>query len=237
MSQFLYADIIKEILNAIYLFPLRCMIQYPKYLSLILTMTLVQTVFYLAFLHALQIFAERQTCCSVAKLSPTLWNPKDCNTPGFPVFPSPSPRVYSLSRRSQWHPISHPASPLLFLPLTFSSIRVFSNESALHIRCPNYWSFSVSPCSKYEGWISFRIDWFDLLTVQRTLKDLLQHYSSKASILWHSVFFVVQLSHPYMTTGKTIVLTIQTFVSKVLSLSVFVIYFLPRSNWRLISWL
>ena len=114
MSQFLYADIIEEILHAIYFFPLRCMIQYHKYLSLILMMTLVQTVFYLAFWHALQIFAERHTCCcSVAKLGPNLWNPKDCNTPGFPVFPSPSPRVCSLSCPGQWcHPIFHPVSPL-----------------------------------------------------------------------------------------------------------------------------
>ena len=112
-SQFLYAVIIKEILHAIYLFPLRCRIQYHKYLSLILMTTLVQTVFYLAFWHDLQIFAERQTCCcSVAKLGLILWNPKDCNIPGFPVFPSPSPRVCSLTCPSQWcHPIFHPVSP------------------------------------------------------------------------------------------------------------------------------
>ena len=94
--------------------------------------------------------------------------------------------------------------PLLLLPSIFSSIRVFSNKSALHIRGPKYWSFSISPSNEYSGLISFRMDWFDLLAVQRTLKSLLQHHSSKASILWLSAFYLVQLSHPYMTTGKTI---------------------------------
>ena len=106
--------------------------------------------------------------------------------------------------------------PLLLLPSIFPSIRVFSNESALRIRWPKYWSFSfsISPSKEYSGLISFRIDWFHLLTVQGTLKSLLQYHSSKASILWHSAFFTVQLSHPYMTTGKTTALTRQTFVSK-----------------------
>ena len=110
--------------------------------------------------------------------------------------------------------------PLLLLPSIFPSIRVFSNESALHIRWPKYWSFSfsISPSNEYSGLISFRIDCLDLLAVQGTLKSLLQHHSSKASILWCSAFFMVQLSHPYMTTGKTIALTICTFVSKVISL-------------------
>ena len=110
--------------------------------------------------------------------------------------------------------------PLLLLPSIFLSIRFFSNESVLHIRWPKYWSFSfnISPSNEYSGFISFRIDWFDLLVVQGTLKSLLQHHSSKASILWHSAFFMVQLSHPYMTTGKTIALTKWTFVSKVISL-------------------
>ena len=104
--------------------------------------------------------------------------------------------------------------PLLLLPSIFPSIRVFSNESVLHIRWPKYWSFSfsISPFNEYSGLISFRMDWLDLLAVQGTLKSLLQHYSSKASILWCSAFFRVQLSHPYMTTGKTIALTRQTFV-------------------------
>ena len=107
---------------------------------------------------------------------------------------------------------------LLFLPSIFARIRVFSNESFLCIRWPNYWSFSISPSNEYSGLISFRIDWFDLLAVQGTHKSLLQHHSSKASILWHSVFFMVQLSHPYITTGKTIALTRWTFVGKVMSL-------------------
>ena len=134
--------------------------------------------------------------------------------------------------------------PLLLLPSIFPSIRVFSNESALHIRWPKYWSFSfsISPSNEYSGLISFRIDCLDLLAVQGTLKSLLQHHSSKASILWCSAFFMVQLSHPYMTTGKTIALTICTFVSKAISLLFnmlfrFVIAFFPRSKHFLISWL
>ena len=110
--------------------------------------------------------------------------------------------------------------PLLLQPSIFPSIRVFSNESALHIRWPKYWSFSfsISPSNEYSGLISFRINWFDFLAVQGTLKSLLQHHSSKASTLWCSAFFVVQLSYPYMATGKTIALTRQTFVGKVMSL-------------------
>ena len=133
-------------------------------------------------------------------------------------------------------------NPLLLLPSIFPRIRVFSNESALHIRLPKYWSFSISPFSEYSGLISFRIDLFDLLAVQGTLKSLLQHHSSKASILQHSAFFIVQLSCPYMTIGKTIALTRSTFVSKVMfllfnMLSRSVIAFLPRSKCLLISWL
>ena len=133
--------------------------------------------------------------------------------------------------------------PLLFLPSVFPSIRVFSNELALHIRWSKYWSFSfsISPSNEYSGLISFRIDWFDLLAGQGTLKSLLQHHRSKASILRHSAFFMVQLSHPYMTTGKTIDLTRRTIVGKVMSLifnmlSRLVIAFLPRSKCLLISW-
>ena len=133
--------------------------------------------------------------------------------------------------------------PLLLLPSIFPSIRVFSTESALHIRWPKYWSFSfnISPSNELPGLISFRMDWMDLLAVQRTLKSLLQHHSSKA-ILQHSAFFRVQLSHPYLTTGKTIALTRWTFVGKVISLllnmlSRLVITFLPRSKRLLISWL
>ena len=134
--------------------------------------------------------------------------------------------------------------PLLLLPPIPPSIRVFSNESTLHMRWPEYWSFSlsISPSNEHPGLISFRMDWLDLLTVQWTLKSLLQHHSSKASILRHSAFFTVQLSHPYMTTGKTIALTRWTFVGKVMSLlfnmlSRLVISFLPRSKCLLISWL
>ena len=132
--------------------------------------------------------------------------------------------------------------PLLLLPSIFPSIRVFSNESALHIRWPKYWSFSfsISPPSEYSGLISFRIDWFDLLAVQGTLKSLLQHHSLKASTLQCSTFLIVQLSHPHTTTGKAIALTLQTFVGKVMSLlfnilSRFIITFLPRSKHLLIS--
>ena len=133
---------------------------------------------------------------------------------------------------------------LLFLPPIPPSIRVFSNESTLHMRWPKYWSFSfrINPSNEHPGLISFRMDWLDLLAVQGTLKSLLQHHSSKASILLHSAFFIVQLSHPYMTTRKTIALTRWTFVDKVMSLlfnmlSRLVITFLPRSKHLLISWL
>ena len=134
--------------------------------------------------------------------------------------------------------------PLLHLPSLFPSIRIFSNESVLHIRWPKYWSFSfsISLSNEYSGLISFTIDWLDLLAVQRNLKSLLQHHSSKALILWHSAFFIVQLSYPYMTNGKTIALTRQTFDGKVMSLLFnmlfrLVIAFLPRSKCLLIAWL
>ena len=132
--------------------------------------------------------------------------------------------------------------PLLLLPSIFSSIRVFSSKLALHIKWPKDWSFSISPSNEYSELTSFRIDWFDLLAVQGTLKSLMQHHSSKASVLWHSALFIVQLSHPYMTTGKTIALTRWTFVGKVMSLllnmlSRLVIIFLPRCKCLLISWL
>ena len=134
--------------------------------------------------------------------------------------------------------------PLLLLPSVFPSIRVFSNESTLRMRWPKYWSFSfsISPSNEYPGLISFRMNWLDLLAVQGTLKSLLQHHSPKVSILPGSAFFIVQLSHPYMTTGKTIALTRRTFVGKVMSLlfnmlSRLVITFLPRSKFLLISWL
>ena len=134
--------------------------------------------------------------------------------------------------------------PLLLLPSVFPSTKIFSSELALHIRWPKDWgfSFSISPSNEYSGLISFRIDWFDLLAVQETFKSFLQHHNSKASILQCSAFFMVQLSHPYMTTGKIVALSIWTFVSKVMSLlfntlSRLVIAFLPRSKHLLISWL
>ena len=134
--------------------------------------------------------------------------------------------------------------PLLLLPPIPPSIRVFSNKSVLRIRWPKYWnfSFSIRPSNEYSGLISLWMDWFDLLAVQGTLKSLLQHHSSKGSILWRSAFFVVQISHPHMTTGKTIALTRWTFVGKAMSLlfnmlSRLVIAFLPRSKCLLISWL
>ena len=134
--------------------------------------------------------------------------------------------------------------PLLLLPSIFPSIRVFSSESVLRVRWPKYWSFrfSISPSNEYSGLISFRMDWLDLLAVQGTLKSHLQHHSSKASVLWYSALFIVQLSHPYVTPGKAIALTRWTFVDKGMSLlfnmlSRLIITFLPRSKCLLISWL
>ena len=155
--------------------------------------------------------------------------------------PCPSPNSQSLLKLISIELVMPPnhlilCCPLLLLPSIFPSIRVFSNESVLHIRWPKYWSFSfkISPSNEYSGLNSFRMDWLDLLAAQGTLKSLLQHHSSKASILQHSAFFIFQLSHPYMTTGKTIALTRWTFVGKVISLlfnmlSRLVITFLPRS--------
>ena len=160
-----------------------------------------------------------------------------------PPCPSPTPGVHHDDDAiSSNHLIL--CHPLLLLPSIFPSIRVFSNESTLRMRWPKYWSFSfnISHSNEHPGLISFRMDWLDLLAVQGTLKSLLLHHSSKASILQCSAFFIVQLSHPYMTTGKTIALTRQTFVDKVMSLlfnilSRLVITFLPRSKRLLISWL
>ena len=148
----------------------------------------------------------RHCCCSVTKSHPTLCDPMDCSTPGFPVLhylPQLAPTLV--------HLVSDAIQPILccpfLLPSIFPSIRVFSSELAFHIKGPKYWSFSISPSSEYFGLIFFRNDWFDLCAVPGTLKSLRQHPSSKASILWCSVFFMVQLSHPYMTTRKTIALT------------------------------
>ena len=182
---------------------------------------------------------------AVAQSCLTLHDSVDCSTPGLPVHhwlrELAQTRVHHV--RDAIQP-SHPLSPLLLLPSIFPSIRVFPSESVLHIRWPKYWSFSfsISPSNEYSGLVSFRMDWLDLLVVQGTPKSLLQHYISKASILWHSAFFMVQHSHPHMTTGKTIGLTIWTFVGKVMSLlfnmlSRLVIALLPRSQHLLISWL
>ena len=158
---------------------------------------------------------------SVTQSCLTLCDPMDCSMPGFPVhqqLPELSQtHVHRVGDDIQpSHPLSSPSPPAFNL----SQHQAFSNESVLCIRWPKYWtfSFSISPSSEYSALISFRIDWFDLLAVRGTLKSILQHHSSKASILWYSVFFMVQLSHPYMTTGKTTALTIWTFVSKVMSL-------------------
>ena len=173
---------------------------------------------------------------SVSQLCPTLCNPMDCSMPGLPVHH----QCPELTDIQPSHLLSAPSPP----PSVFSSIGVFSKESVLHIRWPKYWSFSftISPFNEYSGLISFRIDWFDLLAVQRTLKSLPPHHSSKASILQCSAFFIVQLSHPYVTTEKTIALTRQNFVGKVMpllfnTLSRLIIAFLPRSKHLLISWL
>ena len=158
---------------------------------------------------------------SVAQLCPTLYDPMESSTPGLPVHHQLSSLLKFMSIESVM-----PSNqlilccPLLFPPSIFPSIRVFSNESVLHIRWPKYWSFSfnISPTNEYSGPISFRIDWLDVLAVQGTPKSLFQHNNSKASILQHSAFFIVQLSHPSMSTGKTIALTRWTFVGKVMSL-------------------
>ena len=181
---------------------------------------------------------------SVAQSSLTLCDPMDCSMPGLPVN-----QLLELTK-THLHWIgdaiqpSHPLSPLLLLPPFPPSIRVFPNESTLLMRYPKYWgfNFNIGPSKEQQGLFSFRMDWLDLLAVQGTLKSLLQHHSSKASILQRSAFFTVQLWHTYMATGKTIALTRRTFVGKVMSLllnmlSRLVITFLPRSKCLLISWL
>ena len=181
----------------------------------------------------------------VAQSCLTLCNSMDCSRPGFPVH-------HQLPELAQTHvhqvidviQSSHPRLPLILLCSIIPRIRVFSSESVLRIRWPKYWSFSfsISPSNEYSGVISFSTDWFDLLAVQGTLKSLLQHHSSKTSILWLSALFMVQLSHPYMTTRKTIALTRLNFFGKVISLlfsmlARLVIDFLLRSKCLLISWL
>ena len=186
-------------------------------------------------MHSVQFSSVIQSC-------PTLCKPLDCSTPGLSIIISQS--LLKLMPIESVMPSSHLIlyCPLLLLPSILPSIRLFSKESVLHIRWPKYWSFSfsINPSNDYSGLISFRMDWLDLLAVQGTLKSLLQHHGSKASILQCSAFFIFQLSHPHMTTGKTIALTRQTFVDEVMSpffnmLSRLLIIFLPRSKSLLIS--
>ena len=181
----------------------------------------------------MKVKSERE----VAQSCPTLCNPMDCSMPGFLSF-----TIFQSLLKPMSTELVMPSNHLilchhLLLPSILPSIRVFSNELALHIQWPKYWSFSISICpsNEYSGLISFRIDCFDLLADQGPLKSLFQNHSSRASVLWHSAFFMVQLSHLYMTTGKTIALTMPTFVRKVMSLlfnmlSRFVIAFIPRSS-------
>ena len=171
-------------------------------------------------LSRVQLFATLWTAARQASLSFTI-----------------SQSLLKLMSIESMMPCNHliPCCPLLLLPSVFPSVRVFSNESAFHIRWPKYWSVSISSSNEYSGLISFRIDWFDLLAVQVTLKSPLQHHSSKVFILWHSAFFTVQLSYSYRTTGKTIALTIWKFVSKIMSLlfnmlTRCVLTFLPRNK-------
>ena len=175
---------------------------------------------------------------SVTQSCPTLCGPMDCSTPGFPVHHQ-LPEVFISTQSVMPSKLLILCCLLPLLPSIFPSIRFFSNESVLHIRWPKYWSFSfsLSPSNKYSELISFRRDWLDLLAVQGTLKSLLQLHSSKAWILWHSAFFIVQLSHPYVTTRKTIAFTRWAFVGKVMSLlfnmlSMLVITFLPGTNYH-----
>ena len=196
-------------------------------------------------LYSLPSYSERLSSVQSLSRVHLFVTPPDCSTPGVPVHH----QLLELAQ-THVHRVGDAIQPshLLLSPsppaFNLSRIRVFSNESALHIRWPKYWSFSfsISPSNEYSGLISFRMDWWNLFAVQGTLKSLLQHHNSKASMLWHSAFFIVQISHPYMTTGKAIALTRRTFVGKVMSLlfnmlSRLVIAFLPRSNHLLISWL
>ena len=186
----------------------------------IVSWNLPEQIVFLEKIATLALRVSHFCCCSVAQSCLTLCYPMNCSTPGLPVY-------HHLPEFAQVHvhcivmPSSHLIfwHPLLLLPSMFPRMRDFSSESAIQIRWPEYWSFSfsISPSSEYSVF-PFKIDWFGLLAVWGTLRSLLQHHSLKASILWHSAFFIVQLSHPYMTTRKTIALTIWTFVGKVMSL-------------------
>ena len=169
-----------------------------------------ESEYWVAHAHSVRFSSIAQSC-------PTLCNPVDCSMQSLTISNSQS--LLKLMCIKSVMPSNHLilCRPLLLPPSIFPIIRVFSNESVLHIRLPKYWSFSINPSNEYSGLISFRTDWLDLLAVQMA-KSLLQHHSSRASILWHSAFFMVQFLRPYMTTGKTIALTRQTFVGKVISL-------------------
>ena len=194
---------------------------------------------------SLQVFTPSVQFISVAQSCLTLYNPMDCKMPGLHVhhqFPETT-QLWSTESMMLWSLLIL-CRRLLLLPSIFPSIRVFSNESVLCVRCPKCWSFSfsISPSNEHSGLIFLRLGWLYLLPVQGTLKSLLQHHSSKASILQRSAFFIFQFSHPYMTTGKTTALTRCTFVGKVMfllfnMLSMWIITFLPRSKRLLISWL
>ena len=184
-----------------------------------------------------------QSVSSVAQSCPNICSPMNCSIPGLPVHNQHLELAQLMSIKLVM-PSNHLilCRPLLLLSSIFPSIRIFITELVLCIRWPKYWSFSISLSNDYSGLISIRFDWFDLLAVQGTLKNFLQHRSSKASLLWCSALFMVQVSHPYMTTGKTIALNRWTFVCKVMSLlfnmlSRLVIAFLPRSKHPFISWL
>ena len=189
-------------------------------------------------------YSPKHQFSSATQSYPALCDPMDCSTPGFLIH-------HQLLELTQTHVHRDSDTIQPSHPLSFPSPPAFNHsqhqglfQGVLHIRWPKYWSFSfsISPPKEYSGLISFRMDWLDLLAVQGTLKSLLQHHNTKSSILWHSAFFIVQLSQPYMTTEKTIALTRQTFVGKVMSLffnmlSRFVIAFLPKGKRLLISWL
>ena len=186
------------------------------------------TFFYLSprFMKTLKCFLSLEIClfwalCISCYQFVWVWNPMDCSTPGFPILTT-SQSLLRLRYIESVMPSNHLVlcCPLLLLPSFFPNIRVFCNDSALPIRWPKYrsFSFSISPSNEYSGLISFRMDWLDLFAIQGTPKSLLHHCNSKASILQHSAFFIVQLSHPYMTTGKIMALTISTFAGKVMSL-------------------
>ena len=232
-EKFIAGEVFTKNLIALVAATLGLMLTFPLFISVILRFKQVVPFPSFSCWYRLQVIC----CCSIAQSCPILCDPVDCITPGFPDLHHLQNLLKLMSFESVM-PSNHLilCHPLL-LPSVFPNIRVFSDKSALHIRWPKYWnfSFSISPSNGYSGLISFRIDCFDLLAVRGTLKHLIQHRSSKASILQLLAFYIVQLLHPNMTTGKTITLTIQTFVSRGMSLlfnmlSTFVVAFLPRSK-------